>query len=223
MAACRPKEEEASYLLLNGSPDDCRVVLQSDHKQITVEVSCDSPWSCMADESVSSWIAFYREKDSSRENSWFFVLDIHAWEEPSPVSREAVFLFTAGSLSRRLVVQQRPPDPMREVTIPGVYNAPGGDIVFDPLREQASCLAYGSVLSVRMINPQEGRVVTVAGLPANYQEGSVSAIDYRVMVKGITLAKGHYDQADVIRVADSMVWLRAEPGVYFILNVPEAL
>lgn len=222
LCACRPKEAEASYLTLNGRASDYLVILQSDRKQVSVEILCDASWSLLTDESVSAWMTFYREKDAERENAWHFVMDVRALEEGT-VPREAVFTITSGSLSRRLIVRQSPPDPMRDVTIPGAYNVPGGDRLFDPVLDQWSLLRTRSRLSFRVLNPREGRVVSISGLPPVFQEGTVTTIDYRVLEKGIAVASGRFVNMAVIRYAQGLVWLRADPDTYFILKVPEAL
>lgn len=222
LGSCRTRETEPSFLLVNGRGSDYLIILQSDHKQISVDVMCDVSWSCITeDETISSWISFYREKYPERDNYWRFVMDVKALEEGTE-PREAVFIFASGNLRRRLIVRQSPPDPMRDVTIPGAYNVPGGDRIFDPVQDQWSLLHYGNRVSFRVINPAEGRVVTVSGLPASYQEGTVTTIEFRVMEKGITLAQGRFVNMAVIRHAEGLVWLRADPGIYFILKEPKA-
>lgn len=217
--ACKPKETEPSFLTLNGRSSDFILTLSSDAQLISVEVHCDQEWTCLAEESASAWMVFSRERDEAHPDNWHFRVQVQALEE-GVEARQAVFTFVSGSLRRQLIIRQSPPDPMRDVTVPGAYFVPGGDIIFDPLRDQWSCLHYGNLLSFRILNPFDGRVVTVSGLPANLQEGSVATVYYRVMEKGITRASGHFINMGVIRKSAPLIWLRADPGIYFILKIP---
>ena len=110
-------------------------------------------------------------------------------------------------------------DPILLQTTPGAYGVPGGSQVFIPDRHQLSVLeASDGTLSYRILDVGERKVLSVSGIPDNLKEGSRISLGYRVMVNGYTLQQEHYDNVQVLRITQQMVWLKKDDTVFFILQ-----
>lgn len=110
-------------------------------------------------------------------------------------------------------------DPITEISIPGAYGVPGGSQTYNYERCQLSVLqTSGSTLSFRILDPGERKVVTVSGIPAAPIAGNRVHVSYRLMVNGYSLQSADYEDALVLKVTDSMIWLKEDDTTYFVLK-----
>jgi hypothetical protein len=72
-------------------------------------------------------------------------------------------------------------------------------------------------MSVRFLEPDEARVTTLGGLSRNLETGMKFPLMYRVMEQGYTRILETIP-VQVIRVRDSMVWLKKDDNEYFVIR-----
>lgn len=110
------------------------------------------------------------------------------------------------------------PDPVLQVLIPGAYGVKGGDQVLDPSRQSGS-LIVGDTFSYRILDPGSLTVVSLSGLPVTLREGHKITVHYRLFKGGRTLENEVYENVDILRVTDTMAWLRKSDQIFFVIQL----
>ena len=110
------------------------------------------------------------------------------------------------------------PDPgFLEEVIPGIYDAQGGNRLYDSASQQLSRLVSGGRVSMRILEPGTLRVLSVSSWPENLHEGDRVQLFCRETERGITRFSKQYADVRVLKVKDGLVWLESPEGVRFIV------
>ena len=218
LASCDRKPDpsalEASFVV-NGHTGDSRLSPSADAQTLRFEVYSEKAWTVREEGIPSDWIQYESEK-SSKKNSWTFSLQLS--ENVSSSSRPAVLVFASGELERRVSVVQSIEDPIFRVHTLGAYGVPGGDWVYQEERFQTGRLLYGEDrMSFRIVEPGAVRVMLLSGMPHSMEPGMHFPVFFRVVDHGYTRCSSYYD-VQVIRVRDSLTWLKNDDQTYFVIS-----
>lgn len=218
LAGCEPKEvpeEEDVSFVVNGRIGDSEFHPSADVQTLRFEVYAENKWNCVQEGFERRWISYEIAK-AEKKDTWkisFFLA-----ENTGNAPRTTVFLFTSGTMRRRVTVTQSVEDPIFRTHAIGAYGVPGGDVVFDRERFQYGRLQYGADrLSFRLTEPSAARVFTLSGLSQHMEPGMQFTVLYRVLEGGYTRISETYD-VQVIRVRDSLVWLKKDDNTYFVVK-----
>lgn len=218
LAGCGPKEnreDDGSRFLVNGRTGDSEFSPSADVQTLYFDVYSEKKWDCIQEGFERSWVS-YEMVRSDKKDTWKISLILT--ENTGNAPRTAVFIFTSGTLQRRVTVTQSVEDPVFRTHTIGAYGVPGGDVIFDRERFQYSRLHYGTDrLSFRLFNPSAVRLATLSGLSRNMEPGMLFTVLYRVQEGGLTRVSESYE-VQVIRVKESLVWLKKDENTYFVLR-----
>lgn len=110
-------------------------------------------------------------------------------------------------------------DPIVQVQVPGAYGIEGGNQVYNQDRNQLSVLECpDGTLSFRILDEGERKVLSISGLPANLQTGRRYTLQYRVMVNGYTLQSEEFQDVQLIKLTDALIWLKKDDNLFFVLK-----
>ena len=207
------KEPVAAYLVVNGVVGDSGVKVPSSGGSVEVSVRCDADWTAVRAEE-SAWISV-GEKIKSGRNLWTLPLMLEPNESESP--RTGGVKVTAGSYSYVLTVTQSAPDPLTLNRIPGFYGLEGGDVTLSGTR-QASSYHFGNMWMYRILDPVTMTVWALGGIPEELSEGDVVKLRYKMISAGMEESKDYFTDVSVVRSTPSLVWLRQNESVYFVLD-----
>ena len=215
LISCNPKEvSTASVFTLNGGEKDIVVGLGPDEQQVHFTLECDHGWELTPMAAENSWVNVSYERSTT--TSWTFSLDVA--EHTGNMARAASLLFHSDGKSRKFTVQQEAPAAFFWRRQIGAYGVKGGDALYSPPRQQLSVLHYPGGRSLRILEPESRRVVTLSGLPDKTEAGQELTLHYRVCEKGLVTVSETYTGVRVLRVTPSLAWLRQSDNLYFIVT-----
>ena len=210
--ACEdPMEEEAKFQV-NQQTENSTFTVAPEGGEFQLFVVCDADWSYRFKTQVA-WLSAKEKQVNS--NSWMLVLT--ALEHTGRDTRSVVLEFTSGQRKREVTVQQDPEDAIVQVTVPGAYGVPGGDVVYDRSIAQISRLTSGDSFSFSLLYPADVKAVTVT-VPSALESGAVVPLSYKVVEKDRTLVMTEYTAATVVAIKEPYVWLRVSDTGYFIIK-----
>jgi len=211
----KPDPEKPVEMLLNSQEGNLEFTPSADPQAVHFELYCDGLWDMREEGLRANWVES-RTVTTLKKNTWS--ISIQITENTANISRRAVFVIYSGTMERRVMIVQSVEDPIFRVHELGAYGVPGGDVVYDSNSFQYSCLQYGTnSMSVRFLEPDEARVTTLGGLSRNLETGMQFPLMYRVMEQGYTRILETIP-VQVIRVRDSMVWLKKDDNEYFVIR-----
>lgn len=218
LSACdpRPVPVEDVAFLVNEKTSDSEFTPSADVQTLHFDVYCEGQWNVVQAASPAPWVQYSITKDA-RKDYWNIAITVT--ENTNNSTRQAVFVFTCGSLERRVRIIQSTEDPIFRVHTMGAYGVPGGDVFFEPGRIQFSRLLYGeSSMCFRLLDPERTRVASLSGLPRQLEPGMQFPVYYRVSEEGFTRVSEHYDVL-VIRVRSPYAWLKKDDSTYFVIKL----
>jgi hypothetical protein len=211
----KPDPEKPVEMLLDSQAANLEFTPSADPQTLHFELYCDGLWDMREEGMRANWVES-RTVTALKKNTWS--ISIQITENTASISRRTVFVLYSDNVERRVVIVQSVEDPIFRVHDLGAYGVPGGDVIFDKNRFQYSCLKYGpDAMSVRFLEPEEARVTTLGGLKRNLETGMQFPIMYRVVEQGYTRILETIP-VQVIRVRDSMVWLKKDDNEYFVIR-----
>lgn len=211
----KPDPEKPVEMLLNNEAFNLEFTPSADPQTLHFELYCDGLWDMREEGVRANWVES-RTVTALKKNTWS--ISIQITENTASIPRRTVFVLYSDSVQRRVEIVQSVEDPIFRVHELGAYGAPGGDVLFDKNRFQYSCLQYGSnSMSVRFLEPEEARVTILGGLSRNLETGMQLQMLYRVVEQGYTRILETIP-VQVIRVRDSMVWLKKDDNEYFVIR-----
>jgi len=211
----KPDPEKPVEMLLNSQPENLEFTPSADPQTLHFELYCDGLWDMREEGVRANWVES-RTVTTLKKNTWS--ISIQITENTANISRRTVFVLYSENVQRRVVIVQSVEDPIFRVHELGAYGVPGGDVIFTSNNFQYSRLQYGSNgLSVRFLEPDEARVTTLGGLPRNLETGMQFPLMYRVTEQGYTRILETIP-VQVIRVRDSLVWLKKDDNEYFVIR-----
>lgn len=211
----KPDPEKPVEMLLDSQPANLEFTPSADPQTLHFELYCDGLWDMREEGVRANWIES-RTVTTLKKNTWS--ISIQITENTANISRRTVFVLYSENVQRRVVIVQSVEDPIFRVHELGAYGVPGGDVIFTSNNFQYSRLQYGSNgLSVRFLEPDEARVTTLGGLPRNLETGMQFPLMYRVTEQGYTRILETIP-VQVIRVRDSLVWLKKDDNEYFVIR-----
>lgn len=209
-----PADEDNGFVV-NGRIADSEFHPSADVQTLRFEVYAENKWDCVQEGFERRWISYEIAK-AEKKNTWKIAIILAENTGISP--RTAVFLFTSGKMRRRVTVTQSVEDPIFRTHTLGAYGIPGGDVIFERGRSQYSRLHYGTDrLSFRLLEPASTRVVTLNGLPRHMEPGMQFPVLFRILEGGYTRMSESYE-VQVIRVRESLVWLKKDDDTYFVVK-----
>lgn len=218
LAGCNGRTEPEnpdSTFIVNGHIGDSEFNPSADVQTLRFEVYCENKWDCVQEGFERRWISYEIAK-AEKKDTW--KISFMLTENTGNAPRTAIFLFTSGSMRRRVTVVQSVEDPIFRVHTIGAYGVPGGDVVFAPERFQYGRLLYGADgLSFRLYEPSAARVVTLSGLKRPMEPGMQLRVFYRVLEGGYTRVSQPLE-VQVIRVREPLVWLKKDDNTYFVVK-----
>lgn len=109
-------------------------------------------------------------------------------------------------------------DPILEVTVPGAYGVPAGDVIYDTEGwQQYGRLIYPGGQSVRFLDMQDVRAANISGVPRrDIKVGDKFTVLYRLIEHGYTRVQENYE-VQVIGVKDKTLWLKNSAELYFVI------
>ncbi len=208
-------EDEDNAFVVNGRIGDSEFHPSADVQTLRFEVYSENKWDCVQEGFERRWISYEIAK-VEKKDTWRISIILAENTGNSP--RTAVFLFTSGTMRRRVTVTQSVEDPIFRTHTIGAYGVPGGDVVFDRDRFQYGRLQYGADrLSFRLYEPSSARVCTLSGLSSHMEPGMQFTVLYRVQEGGYTRVLESCE-VQVIRVRDNLVWLKKDDNTYFVVK-----
>lgn len=211
----KPDPEKPVEMLLDSQPANLEFTPSADPQTLHFELYCDGLWDMREEGVRANWVES-RTVTTLKKNTWS--ISIQITENTANISRRTVFVLYSENVQRRVVIVQSVEDPIFRVHELGAYGVPGGDVIFTSNNFQYSRLQYGSNgLSVRFLEPDEARVTTLGGLPRNLETGMQFPLMYRVTEQGYTRILETIP-VQVIRVRDSLVWLKKDDNEYFVIR-----
>ena len=211
----KPDPEKPVEMLLDSQPANLEFTPSADPQTLHFELYCDGLWDMREEGVRANWVES-RTVTTLKKNTWS--ISIQITENTANISRRTVFVLYSENVQRRVVIVQSVEDPIFRVHELGAYGVPGGDVIFTSNYFQYSRLQYGSNgLSVRFLEPDEARVTTLGGLPRNLETGMQFPLMYRVTEQGYTRILETIP-VQVIRVRDSLVWLKKDDNEYFVIR-----
>lgn len=133
-----------------------------------------------------------------------------------------VFIFVACEEEEKPDPTPDPPapvvDPILEVTVPGAYGVPGGDVVYDVGGwQQYGRLLYSGGQGIRFLNRQDVKAANIIGLPRKEMKaGDRCKVLYRVVDHGYTRVSEYFD-VEVLDYKDQTLWLKNSEDIYFVI------
>ncbi len=111
-----------------------------------------------------------------------------------------------------------PTDPVLQVQVPGAYGIPGGNQVYNEDRHQLSTLESpdGSQIFL-LLDPGERKVMSIHGIPASLKAGDRISFHFRVMTNGYVLQSEEFEDVELLKVTDKLLWLKKDANTYFVL------
>jgi hypothetical protein len=211
----KPDPEKPVKLVVNKLTTDSELSFSADPQTLSFDVYCDGEWDMREEGTPASWVLDCSVSDQ-RKHTW--TVSFQVTENTSSDVRRAVFVFYSGSVERRVTLVQSVEDPILRVHEPGAYGVPGGDVVYDPDRSQYSLLFYGEEgLSVRFLEPDAAQVTILSGLSRKLETGMQFQLLYRKVERGYTRVLETVP-VQVIRIQDSLVWLKKDDNLYFVIR-----
>lgn len=113
-------------------------------------------------------------------------------------------------------VEPKDPDPITMITTPGVYGVEGGTVIFDFSVHQLSRLDYGNYSSFRLFNPEEVSVISISGLPQDFDAGDTVSFLYRIQKAGHSEVSVNYEM-EVLQVKDGKAWLKKDDETFIVI------
>lgn len=109
-------------------------------------------------------------------------------------------------------------DPILEVSVPGAYGVPGGDVIYDMGGwQQYGRLVYPGGQGIRFLNRQDVRAANIIGIPRkDFKAGDSYRILYRVVEHGYTRVSEYFD-VEVLDYKDQTLWLKNSAEIYFVI------
>ncbi|MBR1570474.1 MAG: BACON domain-containing protein [Bacteroidales bacterium] len=208
----KPKESDSQFVV-NKSTENSTFTVSPEGGDIPLYVvSENEEWTCQFKGSVS-WIRI-SDRQKLNSSSWQVILSASA--NTGDAAREAVLLFTSGSLNREVTLSQKPEDPVLRVSVPGFYGLESGDVAYERGKVQMSRLTGGTSHQFSLLFPADVRVVSLT-VPSALEEGKEVSAGYRVVEKDRTLENREFT-VTVLRIRDSFVWLKGDGGKYFVIK-----
>ena len=218
LPSCEEREvapDESSFVL-NGRTGHFQLQASADVQTLRMSLRAAKSWSVEQEGVPADWVECRWEKRTEGYWQVFFSLD----ENPLPNARQAVFVFSSGTLVRKVTLVQAVEDPIFRVHNMGAYGVPGGDIVFTPGESQYSLLNYApDAWSFRLLEPSAARVMSLSGLPRPIEAGMQVKLHFRVMERGFIRISEPLNLL-VIRVREPLVWLKKDDDTYFVVKQP---
>ena len=219
LAACdsRPVPVEEIAFLVNGKTSESEFTPSADVQTLHFDVYCEGQWDVRQAGNPAPWIQYSISKDP-RKDYWNIAITVT--ENTNNSTRQAVFVFTSGSLERRVRIIQSTEDPIFRIHTMGAYGVPGGDFFFDPEEHiQYSRMLYGETsMCFRLLNPEQGKVASLSGMPRLLEPGMQFPVYYRVSEWGFTRVSEYYDVL-VIRVRSPYAWLKKDDTTFFVVRL----
>ena len=211
----KPDPEKPVEMLLDSQPANLEFTPSADPQTLHFELYCDGLWDMREEGVRANWVES-RTVTALKKNTWS--ISIQITENTANISRRTVFVLYSENVQRRVVIIQSVEDPIFRVHELGAYGVPGGDVIFTSNNFQYSRLQYGSNgLSVRFMEPDEPRVNTLGGHPRKMETWMQFPLIYRVTEQGYTRILETIP-VQVIRVRDSLVWLKKDDNEYFVIR-----
>ena len=211
----KPDPEKPVEMLLDSQAANLEFTPSADPQTLHFELYCDGLWDMREEGVRANWVES-RTITALKKNTWS--ISIQITENTANIPRRTVFVLYSDTVQRRVVIVQSVEDPIFRVHDLGAYGVPGGDVIFDKNLLQYSTLQYGANgMSVRFLEPEEARVTILSGLSRNLETGMQFQMLYRVVEQGYTRILETIP-VQVIRVRDSMVWLKKDDNEYFVIR-----
>lgn len=218
VCCCHPKEPtqepEADYLLIDRQVTDFTKSISPDGLDGAFTISCDAEWEMSVPEDAASWLTI-GESLKTGKNSWLLLYTVESNESIYPRSTKLVF--KAGTHSIQVTMDQGVPDPLTLNKVPGFYGIEGVNVLPTGVR-QSSSFHYGQYWTYRILDPSTLTVQALGNIPWELTSGSHISVSYKMVRQGMEEAYEPSVDVEVVRVTNTLVWLRKDESEYFILE-----
>ncbi|MBO4341396.1 MAG: BACON domain-containing protein [Bacteroidales bacterium] len=215
---CRDPEKKdpskAGFLVVNRQVGNSEKTVSPDGGTFTIPVTCDANWTALAEDGLS-WLSLgERVKDGKK--SWSLPVTVEPNEGEYP--RSGSITFKADKYISSVTIVQPAPDPVTLNKIAGFYGVEGGDVPLNGLR-QSSSFHSGGTWAFRVLEPSALAVYALGGIPEELSSGDViPSLSYKVLRQGMVEHLETFRQVKVVRSTPTMVWLRLNDTVYFVVE-----